>query len=74
MTQPTVIYYFGPGYSRVRSALPLPKVYLRTLLFATSKRGRVIESCTWRFPGMRPIRTSAYALKGWEIEPDAPRL
>jgi hypothetical protein len=42
MTQPTVIY-FGPE-------APLPgrptqsKVYLRTLLFATSKRGRAIES------------------------------
>lgn len=43
MTQPTVIF-FGPEPSRVRGGSELPKVYLRTLLFATSKRGRVIES------------------------------
>ena len=43
MTQPTVIY-FGPDAPRAREGGPPPKVYLRTLLFATSKRGRVIES------------------------------
>jgi len=43
MTQPTVIF-FGPDRPRSREDVPLPKVYLRTLLFATSKRGRVIES------------------------------
>lgn len=43
MTQPTVIY-FGPDTPRSRDEAPLPKVYLRTLLFATSKRGRVVES------------------------------
>jgi hypothetical protein len=43
MTQPTVIY-FGPDASRPWGRSALPKVYLRTLLFATSKRGRVIES------------------------------
>jgi hypothetical protein len=43
MTQPTVIY-FGPDTPRSHSDTPLPKVYLRTLLFSTSKRGRVIES------------------------------
>jgi hypothetical protein len=37
MTQPTVIY-FGPGADS-----PLPKVFLRTLLFSTAKRGRIIE-------------------------------
>jgi len=42
MTQPTVIF-FGPDSPR-SNELALPKVYLRTLLFATSKRGRVIES------------------------------
>jgi hypothetical protein len=41
MTQPTVIF-FGPDTPR--SGEPLPKVFLRTLLFSTSKRGRVIES------------------------------
>ncbi|MGB6943118.1 MAG: hypothetical protein WBE37_12025 [Bryobacteraceae bacterium] len=41
MTQPTVIF-FGPDAPR--SGDPLPKVFLRTLLFSTSKRGRVIES------------------------------
>jgi len=43
MTQPTVIY-FGPDSSRARDGTPPPKVYLRTLLFSTSMRGRVIES------------------------------
>src|SRR5712692_1091563 len=43
MTQPTVIF-FGPDTPRSRDEPPLPKVYLRTLLFATAKRGRVVES------------------------------
>src|SRR5581483_3786074 len=43
MTPPTVIF-FGPDISRSRSEAPSPKVYLRTLLFATSKRGRIIQS------------------------------
>ncbi len=43
MTQPTVIY-FGPDAPRARESAPPPKVFLRTLLFATSKRGRIIES------------------------------
>jgi hypothetical protein len=43
MTQPTVIF-FGPDTPRSRDDPTLPKVYLRTLLFSTSKRGRVIES------------------------------
>ena len=43
MTQPTVIF-FGPDNPRSRDEPPLPKVFLRTLLFATSKRGRVVES------------------------------
>jgi hypothetical protein len=42
MTQPTVIF-FGPDSGRPNES-PQPKVYLRALLFATSKRGRVIES------------------------------
>ena len=48
MTQPTVIY-FGPDTPR--EDIALPKVYLRTLLFSTAKRGRVIESmhvALWR--------------------------
>jgi hypothetical protein len=43
MTQPTVIY-FGPDAPRPGKDHPLPKIYLRSLLFATSKRGRIIES------------------------------
>ena len=43
MTQPTVIF-FGPDVSRVRDEPHLPKVFLRTLLFSTARRGRVIES------------------------------
>jgi len=43
MTQPTVIFFGpdGPKSTRTRS---LPKVFLRTLLFSTSKRGRIIEN------------------------------
>ncbi|KVN95180.1 hypothetical protein WM28_10770 [Burkholderia ubonensis] len=43
MTQPTVIF-FGPDVSRSRGRAPLPKVFFRTLIFSTSKRGRIIES------------------------------
>ena len=43
MTQPTVIF-FGPDLPRSHDDAPPPKVFLRTLLFSTSKRGRVIES------------------------------
>jgi hypothetical protein len=43
MTQPTVIF-FGPDAPRSLDDKLLPKVYLRTLLFSTAKRGRVIES------------------------------
>jgi hypothetical protein len=43
MTQPTVIF-FGPDTPRSRDDTALPKVFLRTLLFSTSKRGRVIEN------------------------------
>jgi hypothetical protein len=42
MTQPTVIF-FGPDMPRAQGQPPLPKVYLRALLFSTSRRGRVIE-------------------------------
>jgi hypothetical protein len=50
MTQPTVIF-LGPDTPRSREDAALPKIYLRTLLFSTSKRGRVIESmhvALWR--------------------------
>jgi hypothetical protein len=43
MTQPTIIF-FGPDVPLSRDETPLPKIYLRTLLFSTSKRGRIIES------------------------------
>jgi len=43
MTQPTVIF-FGWDTSRSKNRPNKPKVFLRTLLIATSKRGRVIES------------------------------
>jgi hypothetical protein len=42
MTQPTVIY-FGTDAPRSSNEFPSPKVFLRALLFSTSKRGRVIE-------------------------------
>jgi hypothetical protein len=43
MTQPTVIY-FGPDRGHWKERRAPPKVYLRALLFATAKRGRVIQS------------------------------
>lgn len=43
MTQPTVIF-LGPDGGRQSEAVPLPKIYIRTLLFSSSKRGRIIES------------------------------
>ena len=43
MTQPTIIF-FGPDTPRSSHDPALPKVFLRTLIFATSKRGRVIQS------------------------------
>lgn len=41
MTQPTVIF-FGPD-GGPKSDEPHWKVYLRALLYATSKRGRIVE-------------------------------
>jgi hypothetical protein len=43
MTQPTVIF-FGPDGRGSNMKDVSAKIFLRTLLFATSKRGRVIES------------------------------
>lgn len=43
MTRPLVVY-FGPDKQTNRRERPYPKVYFRTLLFSTSKRGRVIEN------------------------------
>jgi hypothetical protein len=43
MTQPTVIY-FGPEGRQPPGRPTQSKVYFRTLLFATSKTGRVIET------------------------------
>lgn len=43
MTQPAVIFV-GPDAPRHKGGRPLPKIYLRALLFATAKRGCVIES------------------------------
>src|SRR5882762_6140076 len=41
MTQPTVVF-FGPDGSRFDS--DKNKIYLRTLLYSTAKRGQVLES------------------------------
>ncbi len=38
------VIFFGPDTPRSKRDGPLPKVYLRALLFATAKRGRIIES------------------------------
>jgi hypothetical protein len=44
MTQPTVIFLGPDGGSPSRPGNAPPKVFLRTLLFSTAKRGRVVES------------------------------
>ncbi len=67
MTQPTVIY-FGPDVPRPGHKSGLPKVYLCTLLFATSKRGRVIESVhvSLERSETRQISTFGFmAMKNW---------
>jgi len=43
MTRPTQIF-FGADRSRWENASESPKIYLRSLMFSTSKRGRVVES------------------------------
>jgi hypothetical protein len=43
MTQPTVIF-FGPDGGRPPGRKPKLKVFLRTLLFSTSRRGQTVES------------------------------
>ncbi|MEX0776640.1 MAG: hypothetical protein WD042_13135 [Phycisphaeraceae bacterium] len=43
MTPPTVIF-FGPDGGPRDARDPSAKIYLRTLLYATSKRGRIVES------------------------------
>lgn len=43
MTKPTVVY-FGPDGTRSAQEEYLPKVYIRSLLYSTSKRGRIVES------------------------------
>jgi hypothetical protein len=39
MTRPTTIYFGADG-----SVDPSPKIYLRTLLYSTAKRGQIVES------------------------------
>ena len=43
MTRPTQIY-FGPDKPQSLTDKPPPRIIIRSLLFATSKRGRVIEN------------------------------
>lgn len=67
MTRPTVIY-FGRDTSPARELPPPPKIYLRTLLFATSKRGRVIESMHVRLTRNEMHRNSTsgcMAMRRW---------
>ncbi|HEY4132542.1 MAG TPA: hypothetical protein VGM50_18160 [Gemmatimonadaceae bacterium] len=43
MTRPTVVF-FGPDGGSGPNGESRPKVFLRTLLFSTSQRGRIVES------------------------------
>ena len=46
MTQPTVVF-FGPDGGRRDGQKPRLKVFLRTLLYSTSRRGQTVErACT----------------------------
>jgi hypothetical protein len=52
MTQPTTIYFGADA-----SASPSPKVYLRTLLYSTAKRGQIIESMFVKLRRAESIQT-----------------
>jgi len=43
MTQPTVVF-FGPDGGRAEGEKPRLKVFLRTLLYSTARRGQTVES------------------------------
>jgi hypothetical protein len=43
MTRPTVVF-FGPDGGPREGAPPRPKVFLRSLLYSTGKRGHIVES------------------------------
>ncbi|MGH7717262.1 MAG: hypothetical protein ACREON_00250 [Gemmatimonadaceae bacterium] len=43
MTRPTIVFFGPDGGSRPDGA-PRPKVFLRSLLFCTAQRGRIVES------------------------------
>jgi hypothetical protein len=43
MTKPTVVF-FGPDGGSGKGDHPRPKVFLRTLLYSTSKSGQMVES------------------------------
>lgn len=43
MTQPTVVF-FGPDGGHGEGKPPKPKVFLRTLLYSTSRKGQTVES------------------------------
>lgn len=44
MTQPTLIYFGPDGGPRAGSDPPAMKVFLRTLLYSTGKRGQIVEN------------------------------
>lgn len=43
MTRPTVVF-FGPDGGSGADGVPRPKVFLRSLLYCTAQRGRIVES------------------------------
>lgn len=44
MMQPTLIYFGPDGGPRAGSDPPAMKVFLRTLLYSTGKRGQIVEN------------------------------
>jgi len=44
MTQPTTIYFGPDGSKDPEGAGPSPKVFLRTLMYSSAKRGQIVES------------------------------
>jgi hypothetical protein len=56
MTQPTAIFFSldGPANS---SEIPPPKVFLRSLLYSTSKRGRIVENMFVRLHRLESSQT-----------------
>jgi hypothetical protein len=67
MTQPP-LFYFGPANPQSDQAAGPPKIYVRTLLYCTARRGRIVENM---FVQLRSGETCA-AFNIWVLEQGPP--